>query len=92
VKRCLSIFFAGVGLIAIPRIGFAADTKLPRRDSAESQAVPAPKHTAPGANAIDRQCRDGTFVDTVSGHEAPCRDHGGVATTLDKDRTTGEPR
>jgi hypothetical protein len=91
MTRCLSVLFAAAVSIAIPRIGFPAET-LPPRHSAESQAVPAPKRTAPGSNAIDRQCRDGTYADTVSGHEAPCRDHGGVATTLEKDRTTGEQR
>jgi len=68
----------------------AQDARAPTRPRREG-ATPAPREAAPGTRVTDRQCRDGTYADTVSGLERPCRDHGGVATSLEKpDSSTGK--
>jgi hypothetical protein len=86
----LSTLVALPVIICAPGYRSSAESDRPVARTRRIEASPAPRQPAPGTRVTDRQCRDGTYADTVSGLERPCRDHGGVAVPLQKpDSSTG---
>jgi hypothetical protein len=85
MPRLARVLIAAVLVVVACPSSHARADSLPRtRQEQMPPATPSPKNDAPGSGATQAQCRDGTFVDAISGKEAPCHDHGGIATSQEK--------